>query len=295
MFRHLASTSKHVQRRLKQTPKIAVGPSVVSRHLSSAPPTDEVPIKPPFSLTKEMAFGIQNATSLLMNHGVGMQRLQMIAKEASDVDTLVSRWQRMMEAFLGTQVQVLAGLGYKPNEEGLHLYNQHVAMYMQNADPDTQEKLRIGTRDTWRTVLGTTFNISIEDFSEAEKDIVEARNIMHKVSQKMQSPEILELISKKCAGLNSTGNAQMDMAMKHQVVQDTLVHDVYLGGEPSLVEEIGFEKGEKGYVFMQGVMAEHQNDPLISQYVGSAMMQLLQNAGIDMSEIESAAKAMQSR
>ena len=87
----------------------------------------------------------------------------------------------------------------------------------------------------------------------------------------------------------------MDMAMKHQVVQDTLVHDVYLGGEPSLVEEIGFEKGEKGYVFMQGVMAEHQNDPLISQYVGSAMMQLLQNAGIDMSEIESAAKAMQSR
>ena len=314
MFRQLASASKRLQgtltlssipksTRSSTTRTTSTGTTrtgIHTRHLSSAPPappspspTNEQPVpNAPFSLTKEMAFCIQKSTELFINHGLGMQRLQDVAKEAGDIDTLVSRWQRMMEAYLGTQVHVLAGLGYPPNENGLHLYNQHVAMYMQNADPDTQEELRLGTRDLWRTVLATAFHLSVEEIADSEMDIVAARNTMHKVSQKMQTPEILESIALKCGKLESTGNAGMDMAMKHQVVQDTLVHDVYLGGEPSLVEECGFEKGEKGYVFMQCVMAEHQNDPLVSQYVGAAMMQILKSAGIDMSEIEKAAKAM---
>ncbi len=165
------------------------------------------------------------------------------------------------------------------------MYNQHVAMFMQTADPDTQEKLRLGTRNLWRLVLSTSFDISIEDIESNEMTIVDARNCMHKVAQKMQEPEILEKISQKASKLESTGDATMDMAMKHQIVQDTLVSDVYLGGDPSLVEECGFEGGEKGYVFMQCVMAEHQNDPLIGQYVGSSMMQLMKAAGIDMQGI----------
>eukprot|EP00979_Chaetoceros_neogracilis_P005127 scaffold892_cov175-Chaetoceros_neogracile.AAC.3 len=171
------------------------------------------------------------------------------------------------------------------------MYNQHVAMFMQNADPETQEQLRISTRDLWRTVLATSFNLTTSDIASNEMDIVKARETMHKVSQKMQSPEILTAIAQKCGKLESTGDKQMDMARQHQIVQDTLVHDVYLGGEPTLVEECGFESGEKGYVFMQIALAEHQNDPLVSQYVGSAMMELLKTAGIDMAEIEAAAKA----
>jgi hypothetical protein len=66
-----------------------------------------------------MAVGIQNATELFIHHGVGMQRLQDIAKESGDSKTLVHRWQRMMEAYLGTQVHVLSGVGYQPNESGL--------------------------------------------------------------------------------------------------------------------------------------------------------------------------------
>jgi len=266
--------------------------TAISRHLSTTPPTPEQPIRPPFSLTKEMAVGIQNATELFVNHGVGMQKLQDISTEAGDTKTLVNRWQRMMEAYLGTQVHVLSGIGYQPNESGLHMYNQHVAMFMQNADPETQEQLRISTRDLWRTVLATAFKLTTSDIASSEMNIVKARETMHKVSQKMQSPDILELIAQKCGKIESTGDAGMDMAMKHQVVQDTLVHNVYLGGEPSLVEECGFESGEKGYVFMQIALAEHQNDPLVSQYVGSAMMLLLKTAGIDMAAIEAASKAM---
>ena len=166
------------------------------------------------------------------------------------------------------------------------MYNQHVAMFMQTADPATQEELRINTRDVWRHVLATTFNISIEEIEKSEMSIVEARNAMHKVSQKMQDPATLESIAQKSALLKTSGDAMMDMAMKHQVVQDTLVHEVYLGGDPTLVEECGFEKGEKGYVFMQCVMSEHQSDPLIAQYVGAGMMQIMKAAGIDLNELQ---------
>mmetsp|Transcript_9260 Transcript_9260/g.11690 ORF Transcript_9260/g.11690 Transcript_9260/m.11690 type:complete len:295 (+) Transcript_9260:153-1037(+) len=257
------------------------------RYLSTN--SQQLTSEPPSALNKDMAVGIQNATMMYIKHGIGKQRLAEIAKEGGDEKTLVHRWQRMMETFLGTQVHVLAGLGYAPNETGLNLYNSHVAMFMQTSDPDTQENIRIGTRDVWRCVLSSTFNISMEEIEKSEMTIAEARNAMHKVSLKMQSPETLEIIAKKCSKLESTGNDSMDMAMKHQIVQDTLVSDVYLGGNPSLVEDCGFHQGEKGYVFMQCIMAEHQNDPLISQYIGTAMMQILKSAGIDLSAVQAAA------
>lgn len=247
---------------------------------------------PPSSITKEIAYGIQNTNELFIRHGIARRKLEDLAKDAGNVDTLVERWQKMMEAFLSTQVHVLAGLGYHPSEVGLETYNYQLAMFMHNADPDTTEDLRIKSRDLWRQVLATAFNIPLEDTIRKSEmlSIVDARNIMHKVSQKMQSPEILEHIAGQCARMESTGDQAKDFAEKHQIVQETLVHDVYLGGEPSLVEECGFDPGEKGYVFMQCVMAEHQTDPLIGQYIGSAMMKVLQSAGVDLSAAMQQAK-----
>lgn len=250
------------------------------------------PQDPPSSITKEIAYGIQNTNELFIRHGIARRKLEDLAKDAGNEETLVERWQKMMEAFLSTQVHVLAGLGYHPSEVGLETYNRQLATFMHNADPDTTEDLRIKSRDLWRQVLATAFNIPLEDTIQKSDglSIADARNIMHKVSQKMQSPEILELIAGKCARLESTGDQAKDFAEKHQIVQETLVHDVYLGGEPSLVEECGFEPGEKGYVFMQCVMAEHQTDPLIGQYIGSAMMKVLQSAGVDLSAAMQQAK-----
>jgi hypothetical protein len=37
---------------------------------------------------------------------------------------------------------------------------------------------------------------------------------------------------------------------------------------------------------MQCTLAEHQNDPLITQYVGSAILRLLQSAGINMEALQ---------
>lgn len=223
-----------------------------------------------------------------MRHGLGMQKMKAIAEQPEDVDTLVGRWQSMMEAYLGTQVHVLAGLGYVADESGLHLYNQHLATFVQSASPSIQEELRVANRDLWRFVLSTSFNISLEKISDSEMNIVDARNAMHKVSLKMIEPAVLESIALKSSSLTSTGDTTMDMAQKHQIVQEALVHDVYIGGEPSLVSECGFDSGEKGYVAMQCVMAEHQSDPLIAQYISSAMMQVLKSAGINLSEVQKA-------
>jgi hypothetical protein len=192
----------------------------------------------------------------------------------------------MMEAFLGTQVHVLAGLGYSPDEKGLAAYNRDVAFCVQELAPDVQEQLRVKGRDTWRLVLSTAFDVDLSQLEEI--DIAEARKIMYNVSEKMQEESVLKSVAKRCAMIQPSENEQMDLAMKHHVVQEALVDDVYLGGEPSLVEESGFGKGEEGYVLMQCVLAEHQNDPLVAQYIGTAMMKVLTAAGLDMQTLQRA-------
>jgi hypothetical protein len=80
------------------------------------------------------------------------------------------------------------------------------------------------------------------------------------------------------------------MGMKHQIIQDVVVNQVYLGGESPLVEELGFGSGVKGYALMQYVMAYHENDPLCMQYTSSAMVKIWQAAGLDLSNSPQAAK-----
>lgn len=80
------------------------------------------------------------------------------------------------------------------------------------------------------------------------------------------------------------------MGMKHQVIQEVVVNKVYLGGSPSLVEELGYPSGPKGYALMQYVMAYHENDPLCMEYTSSAMVKIWQAAGLDLSNVPGAAK-----
>jgi hypothetical protein len=56
------------------------------------------------------------------------------------------------------------------------------------------------------------------------------------------------------------------------------VHKVYLGG--SLLEECGFTSDEEGYIRLQLTMADHQNDPLVTQYIGNSMTQIVKVAGL---------------
>lgn len=97
------------------------------------------------------------------------------------------------------QVHVLAGLGYEPSEQGLGTYNYQLGAFLQTSDPDLHERLRTIGRDLWREVLCKAFNVKVQDFKELS--IVDARNMMHMVSQKMQDDRTLKLIAKKCMAI----------------------------------------------------------------------------------------------
>jgi hypothetical protein len=83
---------------------------------------------------------------------------------------------------------------------------------------------------------------------------------------------------------------EVEMGLKHQVIQDVVVNKVYLGGSPSLVEELGYPSGPKGYALMQYVMAYHENDPLCMEYTSSSMMKIWAAAGLDLGNVPGAAK-----
>ena len=242
----------------------------------------------PQFVTFEMAKSVVNMSHLYVDHGLSAKQLENIAKK-EDMDT-VGKWQSMMEAFLAAQVHTLAGFGYSPNEAGLQLYNSQVAQLMQSGtvDGSQQEEIRVSGRDLWRSALSKAFDVSLEDINSkaATLDVPKARDMMHMVSSRMQDPKILEMIAQQTSSAAADATAGTELNAKHTAVQRILVNEVYLGGDPSVVEQCGFEAGEKGYVLMQCVMAEHQTDPLIAQYIGGAMMRILQSAGLDPASLQ---------
>jgi hypothetical protein len=289
---------------------------------------------PPESLTIETILASQEVMKFYILHGIGKYKLEQIANSTTTSTTtdssssLVERWQRMIAIYLETQCRTISLMGYPPDEYGITQYTQQLQQVMTLSSPSEQEKVRLAGRDTYRLVLSSAFATTVPnlmkeynekngDGGDGELSIVDARNIMHKVSLRMLEKDILEKVSQRCASTtraatsasddsNTTSslteeehNLQLEFARKHTIVQEVMVTDVYLSSsssdssKPSLVEECGFGTGEAGYVRLQYALAEHQGDPLITQYVGTAIMQLLQAAGIDMEAMQKQAKAMQ--
>jgi hypothetical protein len=90
--------------------------------------------------------------------------------------------------------------------------------------------------------------------------------------------------SLKVGQLPPQSDPQMEMGMKHSIIQDAVVNNVYLGGDTPLTEELGFGSGPKGYALMQYVMAYHESDPLCMQYTTSSMSKIWKAAGLDLGE-----------
>eukprot|EP00980_Cylindrotheca_fusiformis_P008226 scaffold1736_cov127-Cylindrotheca_fusiformis.AAC.40 len=262
------------------------------RSFSQLPPDDpqsQFQPSPPKELNMEMAIGIQDANQLFLRHGIGRQRLELLAQDENM--PLVIKWQRMMQIYLGMQVHTIAGLGYQTNEQGIMLYTQHLAQFVSSCEPAVQDSFREVGRKTWRDMLATAFELDEDVLKENEElSIVDARNAVHKVASKLIEPNILEEVATRCGQLPSDSDPEVEMGMKHQVIQDVVVNKVYLGGSPSLVEELGYPSGPKGYAIMQYVMAYHENDPLCMEYTSSAMVRIWQAAGLDLSNTPGAAK-----
>lgn len=266
-------------------PAFASTNTTTSRYFSSTDPS-VFKATPPEEITGDMADGIQDTTLFYLRNGISQQRLDMLAEDQESA--LVDKWQRMMEIYLSTQVFVISGLGYQGDEQGLQLYTHHLATFMaDHCDDEEREMYRKVGNETWRELLATAFQLDLENIQSVT--IADARDMMHKVSSKMQEPKILMKIQKECARLPEVpDNVELEMAQKHQVLQNIIVMDVYTGGSPSIVEECNFGSGEKGYAHMQCVMAEFESDPLIAQYAGAAMTRIWEAAGIDMASIQQA-------
>ena len=81
---------------------------------------------------------------------------------------------------------------------------------------------------------------------------------------------------------------EVEVALKHNQLQQIIVNHVYLGGSPSIAEEAGFGTGRTAYAKLQCAMSDHEGDPLIAQYAASAMMRIFQAAGLDMDHLQGA-------
>mmetsp|Transcript_25449 Transcript_25449/g.55747 ORF Transcript_25449/g.55747 Transcript_25449/m.55747 type:complete len:334 (-) Transcript_25449:159-1160(-) len=241
---------------------------------------------PPTELNMEMAKGIQTANHLILKYGVGKQRLQLLSKESEL--PLVVKWQRMMEIYLGAQLHVVAALGYETNEQGIMMYTQQLAQFVgTKCDPMIQDEFRASGRVTWRDMLVIAFDLDQDTIAEKygnELSIVDARNIAHKVASALIEPNILDEVATRVGQLPPQSDPQMEMGMKHSIIQDVVVNKVYLGGETPLTEELGFGSGPKGYALMQYVMAYHETDPLCMQYTSSSMTKIWKAAGLDLGE-----------
>lgn len=77
-----------------------------------------------------------------------------------------------------------------------------MATCIQNADEATTEYLQKVRRDTWRELVATCFNLEVDDIPTLS--IVDARNLMHKVSTKMIEPDTLMEIQQKASKIQGT-------------------------------------------------------------------------------------------
>jgi len=168
----------------------------------------------PSKLTVEMAEGISDTTQFYLRYGVSKQRLDVLSKDTEL--PAVAKWQNMMEIFLTTQVHVIAGLGYSADEQGLTKYAQDLTECLQQADDEMRDLFTEIRRDTWRELVAAAFDLHLDDLKTVS--IVEARNLMHKVSSKMISPEVLQEIESRCANLPTSDVPEHMMAEKHRVV-----------------------------------------------------------------------------
>jgi len=262
--------------------------SFSTQQLPPGDPQAQFKPTPPTELNMEMAKGIQTANHLILKYGVGRQRLELLSKEPDNTTPLVVKWQQMMEIYLGAQLHVVAALGYQTDEQGIMMYTQQLAQFVgTKCDPATQEEFRATGRETWREMISTTFDLDKEKIAEKfenELSIVDARNIVHKVASALIEPNILEEVATRVGQCPPQSDPQIEMGLKHSIIQDVVVNKVYLGGDTPLTEELGFGSGSKGYALMQYVMAYHESDPLCMQYTSSSMSKIWKAAGLDLGE-----------
>ena len=253
-----------------------------NRWLSSSipePATEGFQAQPPANgVNLEMAMALQQTMQAYMEYGVSAQRLELLQKQTNM--PVVQKWQMMMEIYFTTQLHIVTGFGYPTDENGLMAYMRDFSKFLDDTqDEQVQLTIRLGRREAWRTLVAKAFDIDTDTIPEMS--IVDARNYMHQVASKMQSPEILLQIQQSVSRISHPEDEGIELQMKHAALQDIIVNQVYLGGDNSIVELAKCGPGPQGYAKFQCALGDFEGDPLIAEYTMSAMKKMLEAAGLE--------------
>ncbi|GKY94221.1 hypothetical protein MPSEU_000387900 [Mayamaea pseudoterrestris] len=263
------------------------------RYFSTESPSSSTTPFAPDELTPDMALGIADATQFFIRYGLAQRRLQALADSqdaSAPSSSVLGQWQTMIEIYLATQLHVLAGMGYadttngNAQELGLTKYAQDLSSLLERTDDATRDAIVSTRRETWRELVGAAYGFDADN-DIPTLSIVQAREMMHAVSSRMVEPDLLLAVQSQTAKVNDP-DPEVELQKKHQILQEVIVNQVYLGqgsnsSSPSIPERFGFGSGPQAYAKLQCAMSDYEGDPLIGQYAASAMSKLFAAAGLD--------------
>jgi hypothetical protein len=70
------------------------------------------------------------------------------------------------------------------------------------------------------------------------------------------------------------------VGLRHHLLQEVLLHLVYMGEDSKILRKHGFDPSEEGYIQLQLSLSEHQHDTQIAQLNERAMIEILRAAGL---------------
>jgi len=185
---------------------------------------------------------------------------------SSNTQSLATRWQRMFDIYLTTQLHVIHPYGYAADQHGLQQFNMNVAQVMQSAGPETEtgKELLDAQKENWDLLLERAFGVVPDESTVIDLDT--CRNIATSVSAKIQSDDFTSKIEEQVGTIS-------DPAAKQAALMELIVN-----AHEDIMPNFGLE-GEEGYVRVQSSMMRYSGDQQIMQNMQAAMMHVQSKAG----------------
>jgi hypothetical protein len=217
------------------------------------------------SLNSEQATACFETVSTYLELSRASEMLKEI-RSSSETQSLATRWQRMFDIYLTTQLHVIHPYGYAADQQGLQAFNMNVAQVMQSTGPESDmgKELLEAQKENWDLLLDRAFGVKADKAKAI--DIETCRNIASSVAAKIQSDDFTTKLEQKLAGVS-------DPVQKQAAVMELMI-DVHM----ELMPSFGLD-GENGYVCLQSSMMQYSGDQQIMQNMQQAMMHVQSKAG----------------
>jgi hypothetical protein len=243
---------------------------LLRRSLSTQPPPPQasfwaLPGSVP-SLNSEQATACFETVSTYLELSRASDMLKEI-QLSSKSQTLGTRWQRMFDVYLTTQLHVIHPYGYNADQTGLQAFNMNVGQVMQASGSGSSEgkELMEAQKENWDILLNRAFGINADDTSN-QVSLDTCRSIAVKVAEKLKSDEFTATLEQE---INSTSDPQAKQAA---------VMELMIALHMEIMPAFDLQ-GEDGYVRLQSSMMQYSSDEQLMRTMQEAMMHVQNKAG----------------